>query len=85
MVRHAKPHTEDALRRMFAATIRQRREQMEMSQEELAARTDLSTSYIGLLERSQRNLTMLTASRLAHAFELELSAFVALAETHPRG
>ncbi|MBX3655911.1 MAG: helix-turn-helix transcriptional regulator [Ramlibacter sp.] len=52
-----------------------------MSQEELAALTDMSTSYISLLERSQRNMTMLTASKLATAFALELSAFVALAET----
>lgn len=65
---------------MFAATIRDCREKLNMSQEDLSASIDMSTSYVSLLERSQRNLTMLTAARLASAFGLGLSEFVAMAE-----
>lgn len=74
--------SEQALRRMFATAISKRRRELELSQETLAALTDMSTSYIGLLERGQRNLTVLAASKIANAYGMKLSAFVALAETY---
>ncbi|MDR6890031.1 MULTISPECIES: hypothetical protein [Variovorax] len=42
----------------------------------------MSTSYISLLERRQRNLTILAASRIANAYGMKPSDFVALAETY---
>ncbi|WP_431110997.1 hypothetical protein [Variovorax paradoxus] len=42
----------------------------------------MSTSYISLLERRQRNLTILAASRIANACGMKPSDFVALAETY---
>ena len=77
--------TEQALRRMFASAISKCRRDLDLSQEALAELTDMSTSYISLLERGQRNLTILAASRIANAYGMKLSDFVALAETYDEG
>jgi transcriptional regulator with XRE-family HTH domain len=74
--------SEQALRRMFATAISKRRRELGLSQEALAAITDMSTSYIGLIERGQRNLTVLVASKIAHAYGIKLSEFVALVEKY---
>lgn len=74
--------SEQALRRMFATAISTRRRELGLSQEALAELTDMSTSYIGLLERGQRNLTVLAASKIANASGMKLSEFVTLAETY---
>ena len=68
------------LRQMFAVAIAQCRRNSDMSQERLAELSDMSTSYISLLERGQRNLTMLAAARIAAALGMRLSELVNLAE-----
>ena len=70
---------------MFANAISKCRRDLDLSQEALAELTDMSTSYISLLERGQRNLTILAASRIANAYSMKLSGFVALAETYNEG
>lgn len=65
---------------MFAMAILQCRKNSDLSQETLAELSGLSTSYISLLERGQRNLTVLAAARIAEACEIRLSELVALAE-----
>jgi transcriptional regulator with XRE-family HTH domain len=72
---------EERLRQMFAVAILQCRKNSDMSQESLAERSGLSTSYISLLERGQRNLTVLVAARIAEACEIRLSELVVLAES----
>lgn len=72
--------SEKALRRMFALAILQSRTDCALSQERLAELSGLSTSYISLLERGQRNLTMFSAARIAAACELKLSELVLIAE-----
>ena len=74
--------SEQALRRLFATAISTRRRELGLSQEALAGLIDMSTSYIGLLERGQRNLTVLAASKIANAYGMKLSEFMALAETY---
>ena len=76
---------EQALRLMFASAISKCRRDLDLSQEALAELTDMSTSYISLLERGQRNLTILAASKIANAYGMKLSDFVALAETYGEG
>lgn len=65
---------------MFAAAVLQCRKNSDMSQEKLAELSGLSTSYISLLERGQRNLTVYAAARIAEACEVRLSDLVLLAE-----
>lgn len=69
---------------MFANPISRCRRVFDLRQQALAL-TDMSTSYISLLERGQRNLTILAASRIANAYGMKLSDFVALAETYNEG
>ena len=76
---------EKSLRQMFAAAISKCRRDLELSQEALAELTQMSTSYISLLERGQRNLTVLAASRIANAYGMKLSDFFALAEAYRAG
>ncbi len=81
MSKPVKQPSEKMLRGMFAAAITRCRDSSEVSQERLAELTGLSVSYISLLERGQRNLTVWTAARIADAFQMKLSQFVGLAET----
>lgn len=59
----------DSLRQHLATNIRNRRAQLEISQEQLAARAGLHRTYVGAIERGERNVTLLTVERLAKALE----------------
>ena len=72
---------EKDLRRAFAVVIEECRAELSMSQEKLAESSDLSLSYISLLERGQRNLTVYSAAKLAAALGMRTSQLVARAET----
>jgi transcriptional regulator with XRE-family HTH domain len=74
----------------FGARIRAERERLGVSQEELANRTGLHRTYLGGVERGERNLGLLNVLRLARALGLPpatlLTDFHTVAETHkPRG
>ena len=71
---------EDELRQAFAKAIVQLRTEQGMSQEKLAEEAELSLSYISLLERGQRNLTVLAAAKIASALGVKTSALILDAE-----
>ncbi len=54
----------------FGNRIRLERERLGISQEELAERSGLHRTYIGGVERGERNLGLLNVLRLALALEL---------------
>lgn len=74
----AKPEFSDA----FAAVLRQRREAAGLSQEALAERAGVHPTYIGLVERRQRNPSVNVAESLARALDWPLSKLVREAEAH---
>jgi len=57
-----------ALKR-FGANVRALREKRELSQEELAEIADLDRTYIGGLERGERNATLGSILRIAKALK----------------
>jgi transcriptional regulator with XRE-family HTH domain len=59
--------------------IRRLREQRRFSQAELAHRSDISTQYLGEIERGRRDPSLSVASRLATALDTSLD-FLALGE-----
>lgn len=57
---------------LFAAHIRKYRKAKSWSQEELASRAGLHRTYIGAVERCEKNITLLNAERIARALEVAL-------------
>lgn len=62
-------HTSDARRvqREFGAEIRRRRLSLGLTQEKLAERARLHPTYVGAIERGERNLSLQNIVRLARA------------------
>ncbi len=52
--------------------IRNLRESQGVSQEELAEKADLDRTYVGGVERGERNLTILSTLKLCKALDVEL-------------
>jgi transcriptional regulator with XRE-family HTH domain len=57
--------------------IRQLRKEREWSQEDLAAASDLHWTYIGQVERGERNLTLQSLRAIAKALGLKMSELLA--------
>ena len=57
--------------REFGERVRMRRLQLGMSQEELARDASLHWSYLGQVERGQRNLTLHNILRIAEMLEID--------------
>lgn len=60
----------------FGARVRHERERLHISQEELAARAGLHRTYIGGVERGERNVGLLNLIRIARALRLPASALL---------
>lgn len=60
----------------FGRRVRQRRNEMGLSQEGLAERTSLHWSYIGQVERGQTNPTLHNVLRIADVLEIDAAVLV---------
>lgn len=63
---------------LFAQNIRELRAQRGFSQEQLAHRAGLHRTYIGAVERGERNITLVNAQRIAEALDVTLERCVRL-------
>ena len=61
-------------------TVRERRESLRLSQEEVAHRARLHRTYISDIERGARNLSLKSLVDLARALELSTSELIITAE-----
>ncbi len=52
--------------------IRKQREKRNLSQEELADLSDLHRTYIGQVERGEKNLTLRSLERIANALKVSI-------------
>lgn len=59
----------------FGNKVRYFRKQKRISQEELAALCGLHRTYIGAVERGERNITLINAEKIATALEQPLKVF----------
>ena len=64
----------------FGAVLRQRREQVGISQEELASRAGLHRTYVSLIERGQRTASIEVVRKVALALETSMTALIAATE-----
>ena len=67
--------------RAFGKAVRQSREQLGISQEELGYRAELDRTYISGIERGGRNPTLATIHRLGRALKIRPSALLKQAES----
>ena len=56
---------------IFAANVRRRRLELGLSQEELAEKAGVHRTYVGMLERSEKNVTIYNIERIAVALKVE--------------
>jgi transcriptional regulator with XRE-family HTH domain len=61
----------------LGSCIREKRIQKNLSQEELAARASLHRTYIGAIERGERNPTILALQRISNALDMTLVELLA--------
>ncbi|MGA2268666.1 MAG: helix-turn-helix transcriptional regulator [Bryobacteraceae bacterium] len=62
--------------KFVGARIRDCRSKLGISQEELAARADVHRTYIGGIERGERNVSLLNLVRIARALSVPVSELV---------
>ncbi len=60
------------LLREFGLRIQQERKKLGISQEELAFRAGMHRTYIGMIERAERNITLSNIKKLADALQLNI-------------
>lgn len=54
----------------FGLKVKQNRKKLGISQEELAFRAGFHRTYIGMIERAERNITLSNMKRLADALQI---------------
>ena len=59
----------------FGNKVRKERTKLELSQEELAAKAGVHRTYIGMIERAEKNITLENIEKVAKALNLKLSDF----------
>jgi transcriptional regulator with XRE-family HTH domain len=60
-------------RKIFSQRLRQIRQNRGLSQEELADLAGLHRTYVGSVERSERNISIDNMERLAQALEVDIT------------
>jgi len=66
-----KPITHQHILRKFGQRVQEVRQSKNITQEELAARVSMHRTYIGLVERGQRNPTIRTLYKIATALKVD--------------
>ena len=59
----------------FGNKVRKERNKLKLSQEELAAKAGVHRTYIGMIERAEKNITLENIEKVAKALGLKLSDF----------
>lgn len=66
--------------RALGLAVRALRDRRGVSQEAFALQVGVHRTYVGAIERGERNIGVLTLRVLAHGLDIELSALIAEAE-----
>jgi transcriptional regulator with XRE-family HTH domain len=70
----------DPLQVAFGRAVRRRRKTRKISQEKLAELSEINRTYMGDVERGERNLALQNMAKIARALNLRLSQLVRLTE-----
>lgn len=69
----AKPPLPPELKRKFGQAVQWMRHDLDVSQEELAARAEIHRTYLGDVERGNRNVALVNICRIAAALGVKPS------------
>ena len=58
---------------IFGENVRKYRRLLNISQEELADKADLHRTYIGMIERAEKNITLINIEKIANALEISIN------------
>jgi transcriptional regulator with XRE-family HTH domain len=56
----------------FGRRVRELRKENNLSQEELSFKADLHRTYIGMIERAEKNITLVNIEKIARALKVEV-------------
>ena len=59
----------------FGQRVRQERLKLGLSQEELATRAGVHRTYIGMIERAEKNITLENIEKISKALKINISDF----------
>ena len=57
----------------FGDKVRDLRKQRNLSQEDLAYKAGLHRTYIGMIERAEKNITLLNIEKIANSLEVDIT------------
>jgi transcriptional regulator with XRE-family HTH domain len=57
----------------FGERVREIRKEKGLSQEELSFKADLHRTYIGMIERAEKNITLVNIEKIANALEISIN------------
>lgn len=60
----------------FGKNVQRIRKEKNISQEKLAEYAGLHRTYIGMIERFERNITLINAEKVAHALGVNISELI---------
>ena len=61
---------------IFGDRVREFRKEKGLSQEELAYKAGLHRTYIGMIERAEKNITLINIEKIANALEVEIANLI---------
>ena len=59
----------------FGQKVREERAKLGLSQEELASRAGVHRTYIGMIERAEKNITLENIEKIAQALKIKIADF----------
>ncbi len=68
------------IRERFGDAVRTRREELQLTQEDLAEKAGIHRTYLSDIERGSRNVSLLNIELIAAALELPISRLFSLVE-----
>lgn len=77
------PHSPPPTPAAFGYAVRAARDELQLSQQQLARATGISVAYISEIEHGRRSPSLAILARLAAGFQMPLSELIARAEREP--
>jgi len=70
--------------RQFGLRVNLERKKQGISQEELAFRARLHRTYIGMIERAEKNITLINIEKIAKALKIPINKILAIDNSKPK-